>query len=221
MMNRIAPVAPYHVLRPSRINGTWHMDLTTIRIFSILEIRVMAILDGFSRRVLKIKVFAGTPKAADAIAFVKEAIETYGRPRFLVVDNGSQFRKQFRKAIKALGIEPFSRKYKSMLLNGKIERWFRTMKLWQRLSMLTNLPEKAAAQLEVFREWYNAERPMWVLGGRTPNEVWEAFRLAEAKAFRARAPHRPIFKVEREAYLDDPYLPVISIELTGTVKKTA
>ena len=62
---------------------------------------------------------------------------------------------------------------------------------------------------------------MWVLGGRTPDEVWEGIRLAEAKAFRARAPHRPLFKVERRAYQDDPYLPVISIELTGTVKKTA
>ena len=104
-----------------------------------------------------------------------------------------------------------------MLLNGKMERWFRTKKLWQRLSMLTNLPEMAAAHLDVFGKWYDAERPMWVLGGRTPNEMWEGIRLA--KAFRARAPHRPIFKVEREAHQDDPYLPVISIELTGMVKR--
>ena len=51
--------------------------------------------------------------------------------------------------------------------------------------------------------------------------MWEGAELKEAKAYRSSDAFRPVFNAERKPYKGDHYLPVISIELTGTVRKIA
>jgi transposase InsO family protein len=58
------------------------------------------------------------------LALVRRAIETCGRPRFLVCDHGCQFRTWFRERLeRTLGVTPVSGKVRSPTFNGKAERF--------------------------------------------------------------------------------------------------
>ena len=51
---------PDHILRPADINRTWHLDLTTLA-FLWIRFYVAAIVDGFSRKLLAVKVYTDAP----------------------------------------------------------------------------------------------------------------------------------------------------------------
>jgi transposase len=51
-------VKPYHILAPKTINRTWHIDLTTFK-FLFFSVHIAACLDGFSRKILALRVYIG------------------------------------------------------------------------------------------------------------------------------------------------------------------
>ncbi len=92
-------VRPHGLLKPKRPNHVWHSDITQIRILWFTFF-VAAILEGFSRKILSLKVYARTPCARKMAAMVRGTAARHGRPKFIITDNGSQFRKQFGKALR-------------------------------------------------------------------------------------------------------------------------
>lgn len=93
---------PDHLLAPSTINHTWHLDLATLRVLWF-RFTIAALMDGYSRKQLALQVFRGSTTSRDAIRLVEDAIERYGRPKFLITDHGCQFRKVFRQVVEATG----------------------------------------------------------------------------------------------------------------------
>jgi transposase InsO family protein len=89
---------------------------------------VAALIDGFSRKLLALKVFARTLTWAMMRALVGKAVRSYGAPRFLVTDHGCQFRYRFRQSIMKLGTALVKGPVRSFRFNGKAERFFRTFK---------------------------------------------------------------------------------------------
>jgi hypothetical protein len=78
-----------------------------------------------------------------------------------------------------------------------------TFKLWQRLTVLFAGKDHIQRKLDIFREWYDVERPMWLHGGRTPEEVWSNAALPETQSFLTRDrvfPHLVIFFIFRAFY---------------------
>ncbi len=65
-------------------------------------------------------------------------------------------------------------------------------------------------RLDIFRDWYNVERPSQAVGGLTPEEAWRGAALPEARPVHAHD-EQPVFEVARREYRGDPQLPVFDI----------
>lgn len=211
---------PFHVLAPTAINRTWHMDLTVIRVLWF-EFIVAAILDGYSRKLLTIKAYAWHPDTKAMLSLLRETIREHGRPRFLVTDHGPLFRKRFKKAIERRGTYLINGKAYSPEFNGKIERWFRTLKIWQRISLPFLSLGKVQAQLETHRDWYNGVRPHQSLGGRTPDEVWNNIFRPPPQPILARDLVKPAVAISIDDFRGDKNLPVVRIDVLCDAKRVA
>jgi transposase InsO family protein len=203
---------PCHLLTPKWINRVWHIDLLTLQVLW-LRFSVAAILDGFSRRLLCLRVYRRTPRACDMAALVLRVAKQFGKPRFVITDHGTQFRRQFRTAMKKTGIIPVQARVRAPYLNGKIERAFRTFRIWWRL-VLTGLTQKGIQRrLDHFGAWFNDHRAHSALHGRTPQEAWDGRSLAEPIPIRARDQLQPQIAIRRRHYRGDPRLPVVEISV--------
>ena len=203
---------PYHLLTPKRVNRVWHLDLLCLQILWF-RFSVVAILDGFSRRLLCLHVYRRTPRARDLAALVRRVAKQFGTPRFVITDHGTQFRQQFRTAMKKTGIIPVQARVRAPFLNGKIERAFRTFRVWWRL-VLTGLTQRGIQRrLDQFGTWFNEQRPHSALQGRTPREAWQGRVLPEPVPIRARDQRQPQIEIRREHYHGDPRLPVLEISV--------
>ena len=203
---------PHHLLTPKRINRAWHIDLLSVRVLW-LRFSMAAILDGFSRRLLCLRVYHRTPRARDMAALVRRASKKFGKPRFVITDHGTQFRRQFRSPMKKTGIIPVQVRVRALYLSGRLERAFRTFRAWWRL-VLTGLSHRGIQhRLDQFRTWFNEHRPHSALYGRTPLEVWEGRVLPESVPIRARDQLQPQIEICRRHCHGDPRLPVIDISV--------
>jgi hypothetical protein len=76
-------------------------------------------------------------------------------------------------------------------------------------------------KLDVYQSWYNGMRPMWILGGRTPDEVYAGEELPAAEHCRASDPTTSIITARRIHYEGDHHLPLLEIHWTRIAKLSA
>ena len=81
-------VEPHGLLKPTKPNLVWHSDITQIHVLWFTFF-IAAILDGFSRKILALKVYGKVPCARNMAALVRGAAVRHGRPEFITTDNGS------------------------------------------------------------------------------------------------------------------------------------
>jgi len=194
---------------------------------------VAALLDGYSRKLLALRVYCDAPTTANMLALVRAAIREFGAPRFLVTDHGTQFRSRFRQAVKRKGVAHVQGRVRSCQFNGKLERWVRTFRIWQRVTLFAWRLPSIQRKLDIHREWYNHERPIFGLGCRTPNEIWAVADSlpgeAIAKSGPAQAavplretdPLKPALDIHRVAYRGDANLIQLAIQIVRSVKRSA
>jgi putative transposase len=167
-----------HPLMPqaSRPNEVWTYDFMFDRDAAGRRLKLLTLMDEFTREGLAIKV-GRSFKAAQVKEVLTEVGAKHGYPQFLRSDNGAEFiagiTKEFlaENQIKAAYIEPGSpwQNGKGESFNGK----FRDECL--RLEIFGNWRE-ADVVSERWRKFYNAERPHSSLGYQTPKEFkreWE------------------------------------------------
>ena len=100
-------------------------------------------------------------------------IEYYGKPKAVRTDHEAIFQsRMFRFGLAWLGIRHQTTDLHCPWQNGRIERFFGTLK--QKLDRWA-VADRAClnASLVAFRLWYNHVRPRQHLQGRTPAEVWD------------------------------------------------
>jgi putative transposase len=159
---------------PTAPNQEWSLDFVHDRLASGRAVRVLGIVDTFTRECLALEV--DTSFASPRVTRVLDAIiAERGRPQRLRMDNGSELTSrhflswgvdwkidlayiQPGKPVQNAHVESFNGKLRDECLNVS---WFRN--LWQ-----------ARARIEAWRKEYNSERPHSSLGYQTP----EAFRIA-------------------------------------------
>ena len=100
------------------------------------------------------------------------AIGRHGKPRAIRTDNESVFTSRaFRSALLCLGIRHQRIDRGCPWMNGRIERFFGTLK-----QSLNHLAVEGATQLQasldIFNDWYCTVRPHANLHGATPLEAW-------------------------------------------------
>ena len=212
LMEEPVGINPDRLLTPRKPNQVWHSDITQIRILWSTFF-IAAVLDGFSRKLLVLKVYAGTPCARNMAALVRGAAAIHGRPRFLITDNGSQFRGRFGKALRKCKIRHVRTRVRAPFLSGKIERFFRTFKLWQQLTLMAATASGIQRRLDSFVAWYNSCRPHSALGFRTPEEAHCGKALPKPVAYRTRDGPNIQIEIARRKHRGDPRLPVVEITL--------
>lgn len=157
---------------PVQANLVWGMDLTGKTDGQGNLHNMIGIVEHQSRACLGLTVL----KDKTAIAILRlllDAVEYYGKPRFLRTDNEPVFTSWlFRTSLWLIGIRHQLIDKCCPWQNGRIERFWRTLKerldQWQANGM-----EELNGALTRFRFWYNHVRPHQHLCGRTPAEVWK------------------------------------------------
>ena len=203
---------PHHLLAPLSINRVWQIDMMQLRLLWS-RFTIASLVDGFSRKLLRLKVYAAVPTTADMLRVLKSAIRSHGQPRFLITDHGGQFRKSFTTRLKPIGVAAVKGKVRQPSFNGKVERFFRTMRLWLRSAVLPIGIASLQRELDRYRAWYNEHRPHAALGGRTPEEVWHGVDMPEAIPIRVSDADEIDVHVQRRSFGGDPALPIIAIRV--------
>ena len=218
-----ACVETFHMLKPEHINHVWHVDFTRIKVFW-MTFWVVAILDGFSRKLLALKVSICAPTTLSVMNILKPIMAQFGAPRFMITDRGSQFRETFADLVRdlKLGIDVVRGPVKRPQFNGKIERFFRSLKLWQRPASGEWIAHLHFVQrcLDSFRDWYNGHRVHQGVHGLTPDEAWSGTHRPDPVRYFARDKLNPIFTVRRIHHHDDRHLPLFDIRVSAA-RKTA
>jgi putative transposase len=182
--------------------GVWGIDMTGLPLTSGESISAFGILDHGSRICLQ-----ATPVARyNSLILLGRLIQTmgeWGLPKAIRSDNDAVFKTiLFRWTLKLIGVEQQWTDIGSPWQNGRIERFWRTLKegvLEKRESIKDGLiaiktqfkfadVDEVAQTLTQFQFLYNTQRPHQSLKGATPAMVWEAGKQKAMQKQAARAP---------------------------------
>ncbi len=211
-MLEAAGAQPRHLLAPVSPNEVWHLDLAELRIVRF-RYTIAALLDGYSRKLLALKVYQSSPNSADIVGLMRDTIHRFGSPRFLITDHECQFRWRFRTEVGELNVKVVRGRVRCPAFNGKVERFFKTLRTWQRRTFLPLSLSGIQRKLDVFLYWYNTERPHQGIKGLTPNEAWAGETLTGSIAFRSARSVSPRIRIRRRSCRGDPCLPSIRVRV--------
>ena len=138
-----------------------------------------------------------------------------------VSDHGCQFRKRLQAALLKRNIMLVKGRQRACQFNGKVERFFRTFKSWKLALLCAFRLRPIQRRLEVYRDWYNTQRPMMTLGGRTPDQAWRGASAPSTAPVRERDSIKPAISVVRSSYRGDPKLPQLHIQIVRSVQLVA
>lgn len=152
-------------------NYMWHTDWSELD-----GKQYIAFIDDRSRKIMAGGEFTNAT-AENAIFLLYQAILTNGvSPVIILSDKGSQFYtniktksgekgiSQFEKEVNALGIEFWTSRRNHPQTNGKMEKWFDTMKKRKKKH-----PEES---FQDFIRWYNEKRIHHALSYKTPAQAY-------------------------------------------------
>jgi putative transposase len=180
--------------QPLRPHEHWHIDISYINICGTFFF-LCSILDGYSRLIIHWEI-RQTMTEAEVETIIQRAREQYAgkRPR-IISDNGPQFiARDFKEFIRICGMTHVRTSPYYPQSNGKMERWFKTLK-GECIRVKTPLSLEDALRLVAeFVAHYNTVRLHSAIGYVTPadklagraEQIWADRRrkLAAAQARR-------------------------------------
>jgi len=109
-------------------NALWSLDFTTLRIFGIFKIYVCGVIDHYSRKIFCLSsTFHPTAEWIDNE--LKRLFVVFGMPKRIITDNGGQFiSTAFQELMTISGIDHVRTSVGHPQTNGKIERFFQSLK---------------------------------------------------------------------------------------------
>jgi len=129
------------------------------------------VLDAYSQAPLGIHASATPPTADAAARLLKRVVAAWGRPRYVAIDGGPEFRGAFRRTVRRLGSHIRLGSPGRTTITGLIERFWRT------LDWLMGIPLALPLTLADFEErlavamtYHTCRRPIYALDGATPAE---------------------------------------------------
>jgi putative transposase len=155
---------------PCEPNEVWGLDLTGKNDVYGHTHHILGIVDHGTRVSVALKAIP-IIDSLTLLAHLFIAISAHGKPKAIRTDNGPQFTSRVFKTVLALiGIQHQRTQIGCPWMNGRIERFFGTLK-----SKLNQMAFHDAEQLNhalsEFNLWYNEVRPHSNLDGRTPMEA--------------------------------------------------
>ena len=154
-------------------NYMWHCDWTEYD-----GKQYIAFIDDRSRRIMAAGVFSNANKENTIFVFYQAMLINEVSPVIVLSDKGVQFfanirnkqgeraLSEFEKELNGLGIELWTSRRNHPQTNGKMEKWWHTMKM-----RMKKHPEET---LQDFIKWYNEKRIHHALEYDTPEKTyWE------------------------------------------------
>jgi putative transposase len=158
----------------------WALDLTEARIMPRKPQPVLGLIEHASRQVLRLQALRDK-KTITILRILLDAIEHYGKPKAIRTDNEAIFTSWvFAFALRWLGIRHQRTKPHCPWMNGRIERFWRTLKDALKLFDISNEAELQAT-LEMLKMYYNQHRPHQSLSGLTPDQAAAILKLRAGK----------------------------------------
>lgn len=155
-------------LRPCFRNHVWSYDFVSDRIHNGKKIRMLTVIDEYTRKCLAIRVGCSL-KADDVLDILSTLFITEGVPDYIRSDNGSEFTaKALREWIESVGVKtayiepgsPWENGYNESF-NGKLRDELLNREIFYSL-------KEAQVLIEQWRRHYNEVRPHSSLGYRPP-----------------------------------------------------
>lgn len=189
-----------HGARSEPVLTTWGMDLTGLPLIDGSSIPVFGIIEHGSRALLAVEPVA-TYNSLILLGKLLLAMGRHGKPYAVRNDNGAVFKTViFRAVLRLIGVRQQLTDIGSPWQNGRIERFWRTLKtqlqtkaVWSRrngIAVQTRMKFASTnamqALLEVFRVSYNAYQPHQSLGGATPAMAWNGQVYAARRKLKAK-----------------------------------
>ncbi len=168
---------------PLKTHEHWHIDISYINVCGTFYY-LCAILDGYSRFIVHWEI-RESMREADIEIIIQRAKEKYPivRPR-IISDNGPQFiARDFKEFIRISGMSHVRTSPYYPQSNGKIERWYQTLKnesIRQRCPLSLEDARRIVAD---FVKYYNKVRLHSALGYITP---WDKLLGREDEIFAER-----------------------------------
>ena len=149
-------------------NQLWHIDITKFRIKGEGRFYIIAIIDNCSRKIVGMGVY-NRQTAENVVKTSKQAVHTHGRPDVVLSDNGRQFTSNaFGDFCESNGIKHRRTRPYNPKCNGKIERWFKSLKKELKQHWYDSKEDLEEAVNRFIQE-YNS-KPKRVLDWKTPIE---------------------------------------------------
>jgi transposase InsO family protein len=158
--------------RPTPKNAVWGLDLTGKADTHGTIHTMLGCIDHGTRKCLALDVL-DNKNAWTLLGHLFLAFGRFGKPRILRTDNEACFTSHvFTTALRLVGIRHQRTSPGCPWMNGRIERFFGTLK--EKLNTLRPVSAQALQRLLIeFCFWYDAVRPHQHLGGATPQEAWD------------------------------------------------
>ena len=152
-------------------NEMWQIDYVSLDGDNLLSV-----IDDHSRKILSVNL-RETATTDDVLEIIAAAIETYGAPKRILSDHGTQWYAtrggdaRFDIFCREHGIEHIMGQINKPTTTGKVERWHGTIRREAGLPADGDIEAKKDA-LGEFIEFYNTQRPHYALDLRTPDEIY-------------------------------------------------
>lgn len=162
-------------IRATEVNQVWSLDFMSDRLADGRKIRLLNIIDEFSRESLKMVVDTSL-SGIRVVRELEDLINSRGVPKCIVSDNGTEFTSvavlkwsentsvgwhyiEPGKPMQNGAVESFNGRVRDEFLN---QHWFMSLREVKELA-------------ERWREDYNEKRPHSSLGGMSPNEFKKSY----------------------------------------------
>ncbi len=158
----------------------WSADFMSDSLVTGRKFRVFNIIDDYNRASLCITAAFSMP-ALRVVSYLKQAIEIYGKPVQIRVDNGPEFiARVFVNYCLSEGIEINYIQPGKPSQNGYVERFNKTFREDVLNAYIFRNLEEVTRISEGFREDYNEHHPHKSLGRKSPNQIFREFSLGLA-----------------------------------------
>jgi putative transposase len=185
-------------INAQRPNHVWSYDFMFDRTQYGVKLKILNIVDEYSREALSIKV-GKSIQSSDVVEILLELIVSRGMPEYIRSDNGSEFTsKELQKWAKKQGINLLFIKPGHPWENGFVESF--NGKLREECLNMEILRSKTEAQVIVdqWKQYYNTERMHSSLGYKTPEEHRKAYIAFASTAALGQKPQQTLKLLDNE-----------------------
>ncbi len=167
-----APKHAYRRFAAERANECWQLDDIEWQLVDGSELKVITLIDDCTRFCpgLKAVLSANGEAAFDALV---TAAAKWGWPERFLSDNAKAYKLTLAAAVGALVVDHRHGRPHHPQTQGKVERFHQTLQKWLRAQPRAENLESLQAQLDLFTDIYNIQRPHRALGRKIPATVYQ------------------------------------------------